>query len=349
LGNQLRASVIIRSKDEADRLRLTLTSLATQSVAPEIVVVNDGSTDHTTDVLNAAAEKMALLRIDHASALGRPVATNAGAARASGDILIFLDGDTLAGPDFVSDHIEAHRGRLRLVARGETYHVRCTRFFLDPETGSPRAGEEARVSRFSSSELARARVTARDIVENFPSIEERAQPGIYPGVGPRLLFDLEMAALREHPESDVLWAAASGSNMSVDRQEFLAAGGLNGALDQNDHREIALRLCRAGHRMVPVKARSYHLTHRTGWRDPLVDTSWEPIFYQAHPIPEVPLLRIFWASLSDPAPFPRESLIRSLADLEKAAKNCAGAVGIEQVREAHFAATQGNPSRAQAV
>jgi GT2 family glycosyltransferase len=344
----MRASVIIRSKDEADRLRLTLTSLAMQSVTPEIVVVNDGSTDHTADVLDVAAEKMALIRIDHASPLGRAAATNEGAARASGDILIFLDGDTLAAPDFVSDHIAIHRGGPRLIARGETYHMRGTRFFLNPETGSPRAGEEARVSRFSASELAKMRVTARDIVENFRSIEERAQPGIYPGAGPRLLFDLEMAALREAPESGVLWAAASGSNMSVDRQEFLAAGGLNEALDHNDHREIALRLCRAGHRMVPVKARSYHLTHRTGWRDPLVDTSWEQIFYRAHPIPEVPLLRIFWASLSDPAPFPRESLILSLADMETAAKNCTGAVGIEQVREAHFAATRGNHRRVQA-
>ena len=344
----MHASVIIRSKDEADRLRLTLTSLARQSVTPEIVVVNDGSTDHTADVLDAAASKMALIRVDHARALGRPAATNAGAARASGDILIFLDGDTLAAPDFVSDHIERHRGRPRLVARGETYHMRCTRFFRDPETGSPRPGEEARVSRISSSELAKMRVTARDIVENFRSIEARAQPGIYPGAGPRLLFDLEMAALRQDPESDVLWAAASGSNMSVDRREFLAAGGLNEALDHNDHREIALRLCRNGHRMVPVMARSYHLTHRTGWRDPLADTAWEEVFYQAHPIPEVPLLRIFWGSLSDPAPYPTESLIRSLAELEKAAKKCAGASGIEQVREAHFAATKGSPGRAQA-
>ncbi len=343
----MRASVIIRTKDEADRLRLTLTSLAMQSVTPEIVVVNDGSTDHTADVLDVAAGKMPLLRIDHARPLGRPVATNAGAARASGDILIFLDGDTLAAPDFVSDHLEIHRRGPRRVARGETCHLRGTRFLLDPETGSPRAGEEARVARFPSAELARMRVTAREIVEDFGSIDARAQPGIYPGAGPRLLFDLEMAALREHPDSDVLWAAGSGSNMSVDRREFLAAGGLAEALAHNDHREIALRLCRRGHRMVPVAARSYHLTHRTGWRDPLGDTGWEEVFYARHPIPEVALLRIFWASLSSPPPFPQESLILSLAELAIAAKNCAGAVGLDNVRAAHFAATRGHPGRAQ--
>ena len=57
---------------------------------------------------------------------------------------------------------------------------------------------------------------------------------------------------------------------------FLAAGGLNEEMDNNDHREITLRMCRAGHRMGATKARSYHLTHRTGWRDPLETISSQP-------------------------------------------------------------------------
>ena len=48
----MRASVVVRSKDEADRLRLTLVSLACQSELPEVVVVNDGSSDHTEQVLD---------------------------------------------------------------------------------------------------------------------------------------------------------------------------------------------------------------------------------------------------------------------------------------------------------
>jgi glycosyltransferase involved in cell wall biosynthesis len=43
----LSLSVVIRSRDEADRLRLTLTSLGRQTVEVEVVVVDDGSTDHT--------------------------------------------------------------------------------------------------------------------------------------------------------------------------------------------------------------------------------------------------------------------------------------------------------------
>ena len=333
----MRASVIVRSKDEADRLRLTLESLARQSVEAEVVVINDGSTDHTEEVLDDAASRMSLVRISHKVPLGRSGAANAGAVKASGEILIFLDGDTLAGPEFVARHLDAHSHGSGVVARGETYHLRCTRFFANPETGSPRAGEEARVAAIPAAELARMRVTLHDVSERFQSVHDRAQPGIYPGVGPRRLFEIEMEALRSHPDCGVLWAAASGSNQSVGRDAFLGCGGFDAELSINEHRELALRLCQAGLRMVPVDAAfSYHLTHRTGWRDPVGNSTWERRFYHAHPIAEVPLMSILWASLSDPVPFPRAARIMSLPALESAAARCRSALGIEPVRQAHL-------------
>ena len=333
----MRASVIIRSKDEADRLKLTLRSLSRQTEPAEIVVVNDGSTDHTEKVVTEAADSLQLVRLDNPRPLGRSGAANAGAELASGDVLIFLDGDTLAGPDFVSKHMGVHRGTPGVVARGETHHLRCTRFFANPETGSPRPGEEVRVAAMSEAELARMRVTLQDVTEHFQFIHDRSQPGIYPGAGPRRLFEIEMEALRNFPDCSVLWAAASGSNQSVDRKAFLACGGFDEALTINEHRELALRLCKTGARMMPVDgAFSYHLTHRTGWRDPATDPTWERTFYGAHPIPEVPLLSILWASFSDPTPFPSTARIISLPELEASAKRCRGAVGIDGVRKAHL-------------
>jgi glycosyltransferase involved in cell wall biosynthesis len=335
----MRASVVIRSKDEADRLRLTLRSLARQTEPAEVVVVNDGSTDHTDRVVSEAAGWMPVVRLDHKQPMGRSGAANAGAALASGDVLIFLDGDTLAGPEFVSRHLDVHRRDSGAVARGETHHLRCTRFFADPETGSPRPGEEARVAAMSSSELERSRVTLRDVDERFDFIHKRSQAGIYPGAGPRRLFEIEMEALRKHPDCSVLWAAASGSNQSVDRKAFLDSGGFDEAITINEHRELALRLCNKGARMMPVDgAFSYHLTHRTGWRDPVADTAWEKIFYSAHPIAEVPLLSILWSSFSDPMPFPAAARIMTLPELETAAQRCRQTVGIEEVRKAHIGA-----------
>lgn len=321
----MRVSVVIRSKDEADRLRLTLHSLACQTTPAEVVVVNDGSSDHTRGVIEEAAERAPLAVVHHPAPRGRSAAANAGVEMASGDIVLFLDGDTLAAPDLVARHAGAHANDGAIIGRGETYHLRGTRFFLDPETGTPKPGEEARVARLPPAEMAKLCVTRTEIREDFAAVDRRAQAGVYPGAGARSLYELEMDALRRYPDCALLWVAASGSNMSVRRDAFLRAGGFNADLDINEHRELALRLTSAGARMAPVDgARTYHLTHRVGWRDPLKDIGWEDVFYRAHPIAAVKLLAVLWASLSDAKILPLEYMILSLPDLEKAAREGSG-------------------------
>ena len=67
-------------------------------------------------------------------------------------------------------------------------------------------------------------------------------------------------------------------------------------------------------------ARDYHLTHRSGWRDPLQDTRWEQAFYRAHPLLVVKLLAVFWACLAPNHRIPKEAQITSLPELEVAAR-----------------------------
>jgi glycosyltransferase involved in cell wall biosynthesis len=338
----MRISVIIRSKDEADRLRLTLCSLAHQTEQPEVIVVNDGSIDHTAGVIAEAAKYLALVAIHHATPAGRSGAANAGAARASGEIVLFLDGDTLAAPDMVARHLAMHRDRDNLVVRGETWHLRYTRPFLDPETGSPKTGEETKVARMSPSEFAKSLVTQLQIAGAFHEIDGRAQPGVYPGYGPRKLFELEMEALTAVPDCKVLWAAASGSNQSMRRAAFLDAGGFHPDLNINEHRELALRLSRRGCRMVGTPARTYHMIHRSGWRDPLQEKGWEDIFFTAHPAAEVALMPILWASLGDKS-IPEAARIRSLPELQAAAARCNALRGRRAILQAHMKWAAGLP------
>ncbi|MCB2060620.1 MAG: glycosyltransferase [Novosphingobium sp.] len=321
----MECSVVIRSLNEADRLRLTLTSIACQTRAPEVVVVDDGSTDHTAQVVEAFRDRLRLTAVRHTSPQGRSAAANAGARAARGDILIVLDGDTLMHPACVERHIAAHQANPSLLGRGETRHIRSTRFLRDPESATPRAGEEARLEAMSPAEREKLKVTRRQIEEDFAGIDRRATPGIYPGIGPRALYELEIDALANHPDCTMLWAAASGSNFSVAREAFLASGGYDAEIDINEHRELALRLCEAGGRMGLVEgAKTYHLTHRSGWRDPLAETGWEAVFYRRHPSLAVKLLCVFWASLSKTGEIPAKARITSFAELERFARGDSG-------------------------
>ncbi|MCC6868679.1 MAG: glycosyltransferase [Burkholderiales bacterium] len=319
----MRASVVIRSKDEADRLRLTLASLAQQTVPAEVVIVDDGSSDHTSAVIAAALRELAMITLRHPVARGRSAASNAGARAATGDLLIFLDGDTLAAPDMVERHLVAHEAQPTavLVGRGGRFHFRGTRFLLDPQTCTPRPGEEAAVARWPAAERARNAVTLAELRDDFAGLVRRASPGLYPGAGPQLLDRIELDALVNHPDCEVLWAAACGANFSVRRDAFVEAGGLHDDIDNNEHRAFALRMVKRGARMVAFDdARAYHLTHRRGWRDPLQNTAWESRFYAQYPEPAVKLLCVFWSSLGANALIAPAERIESLPALAAAAR-----------------------------
>lgn len=332
----MNVSVIIRTKDEADRLRLTLASMACQTAPVEVVIVNDGSSDHTRQVIAEAEGDLDIVAVHREKAGGRCLASNTGAEHASGDVVLFLDGDTLGEPDFVAKHAAAHAAEDGLILRGETYNMRGTRPFLDPEAGTPRKGEEERVARMSERELARATVTREQIRNDFASIDKRSQPGVYPGFGPRKLYELEIGALRDHPDCGVLWTASSGSNFSLKRDPFLKSGGFDLELSNNEHRELALRLVQQGMKMRAVDARSYHLTHRNGWRDPLVEDEWEEPFARKHPEAAVALMQIFWQSLADDSPLPEHAKITSLPELERRSAPFEGIVGPDAIRQAYI-------------
>ena len=82
-------SVIVVTLNEGDHLRRTVENLrGTVPAGGEIIVVDDGSTDGSTDFLEAACPGVRLLRPDRQN-LSK--ARNFGARAAKGDILVFSD------------------------------------------------------------------------------------------------------------------------------------------------------------------------------------------------------------------------------------------------------------------
>lgn len=84
-------SVIIPAWNRAGELRHAIDSALAQTLPPlEIIVVDDGSTDETAEVLAQYGDRIRVLRQANQ---GVAAARNAGIAAARGDLLAFLDSD----------------------------------------------------------------------------------------------------------------------------------------------------------------------------------------------------------------------------------------------------------------
>ncbi|MFF1294171.1 MULTISPECIES: bifunctional polysaccharide deacetylase/glycosyltransferase family 2 protein [unclassified Streptomyces] len=101
-------SVIVPAYNEKECIANTLKSLARSTHPIEIVVVDDGSTDGTSEIsLNAAHELgMTNVRVIRQENAGKPAALNNGVRNASYDIVIMMDGDTVFEPDAVHQLVQ---------------------------------------------------------------------------------------------------------------------------------------------------------------------------------------------------------------------------------------------------
>ncbi|MGQ9494615.1 MAG: glycosyltransferase [Anaerolineae bacterium] len=96
------ASVIIPAYNAQTTIARCLTALRQQTVAPddyEIIVVDDASSDGTVEV----AQANGAIVIGQTVRRGPAAARNAGAAQAHGDVLLFLDADCEAAPDWCAE------------------------------------------------------------------------------------------------------------------------------------------------------------------------------------------------------------------------------------------------------
>lgn len=89
-------SVIVPTYNRADLITATLRSVMAQTVAPiEVIVVDDGSSDNTSDVVATFAPRVRYVRIANG---GVAAARNHGASLATGQWLAFTDSDDLWHP-----------------------------------------------------------------------------------------------------------------------------------------------------------------------------------------------------------------------------------------------------------
>ncbi|HET6433216.1 glycosyltransferase family 2 protein [Dyella sp.] len=94
----MNVSIILPAKNEAGALVALLPRLRELYPAAELLVVDDGSTDHTAAVCSDAGVR----RLESPYSMGNGAAIKRGARAASGDVLVFMDGDGQHDPADVS-------------------------------------------------------------------------------------------------------------------------------------------------------------------------------------------------------------------------------------------------------
>ncbi|MFD7873017.1 bifunctional polysaccharide deacetylase/glycosyltransferase family 2 protein [Streptomyces sp. NPDC059766] len=101
-------SVIVPAYNEKECIANTLKSLAQSTHPIEIIVVDDGSTDGTSEIARAAAESLGMtnVRVVRQENAGKPAALNNGVRSASHDIVVMMDGDTVFEPDAVHQLVQ---------------------------------------------------------------------------------------------------------------------------------------------------------------------------------------------------------------------------------------------------
>ena len=114
-------SVIIPTYGKVEQLRACLEALCrqVQSVADfEVIVVVDGSTDATSEMLANLATPYRLYVI-HQKHIGHGVARSRGVEAASGRYCLFLEDDIVANPKLVAQHLQVQRERDGVIGIGQ--------------------------------------------------------------------------------------------------------------------------------------------------------------------------------------------------------------------------------------
>lgn len=101
MENKPKVSVIIPCYNASATIRETLKSIKEQTFKDyEVIIVNDGSTDDTDNILTSYAEQLnGLLKIITQTNQGQTVAKNVGIRNSKGQFIAFLDSDDLWAPE----------------------------------------------------------------------------------------------------------------------------------------------------------------------------------------------------------------------------------------------------------
>lgn len=268
-------SVVIPVLDLKYSLELILRCLEAQAFPQEqfeCVVVNDGSTDGTQRLLEKYDRSLRLQFVSNHTALGRGAARNLGWKRSVGEIVLFLDGDTLPEPEWISDYARAFTREPYDVVSGERCCVE-----VDPKQDDLHR-VLALLTGSTSEELFRS-----EAARQFRALRGHAAFGAY-RVPAFEQFELQMRdAWAHHPESLLSAYSFVGASVAVRRSLLEDTRGFDQFLRRGEDTDLGIRLWEIGGRFGFVDgARTYHLA-AAGETNRALEAKEAVNFFSRHP------------------------------------------------------------------
>jgi len=301
-------SIVIPVKDQHRSLELLLRCLECQSAPKdsfECIVVDDGSSDNTPEVL-AKTWGIELRVLRQRTSIGRSDARNTGWRASRGDVILFLDADVLPSPGW----LDALGSELR---RWPLDVVAGSRFSLAIDPSDPAlASRVSRHAGVNASQLFRG-----DPERQFEAIHRRASHGHYPTA---LCAELDAALVklaRRDPRHPVCAYSFVSCNVGVTRRALERTGGFDSFLRRNQDIELGLRLWESGCRFgTAPQARGYHLYHDA--TDRTLGAGERMAFLWRHPIRTVVAMYVWMLTRSGERPNPLPAPLDSVTNLATA-------------------------------
>lgn len=279
-------SVVVPARDEEQTLPALLRSVADQGAAVlEVVVVDDASGDATAAVARASGARVVPAGTPPPGWTGKAWACHTGAAATTGDLLLFLDADTVLEPGALAGLLAAHARHGGLVSVQPHHDVRrpyeqLSAYFnvvaLMASAAFTRHADGARPSRAPMA-FGPCLLTSR---------EDHARAGGHEAVRGEILDDAALAAAY-HRAGLPVWCAVGGDAVRMRSYPGglgqLVAGWTkniaSGAADATPSATAATVAWISAHHAVAVGAVLSLLVALTGWGASLVAGS--PLLWTA--------------------------------------------------------------------
>lgn len=248
-------SIIIPTYNKSSRLKYTLKHLfaCSKQYKFEVIIINDGSTDNTRNVLNKMVKlcpKNVTIKIFNTANKGRASARNLGVEKASNEIILFLDDDIIINEKVLSMHIKSHQTHNNRIVHGEIYHLPILKVFSDLEK-IPKCGY------YLFNKYKKVVFRFCDPIDHEVFIFEKyAKKNKF-----EKLVENEVSN-----NSKYKWVGFVGANTSMKKEIFLASGGLDAKFGKKwgcEDLEFGYRL-NSFYNIVFIyntSVKSYHLDH----------------------------------------------------------------------------------------